>query len=122
VSEPRKSVVEQMREKLDPHMFAILRRSFEDADYNLEYERKGLSAWESPEYRPYCLRCDTMRRMEHRDYGYECSVCHNKCAHDGRALASGMEARSGETAQQGSTEGDSPVGSEAGETPKQDRP
>jgi hypothetical protein len=83
------SIVDDMRAKLPPHVFDALRRNFEDADYNLEYEQKGLSAWESPEYRPYCCGCSTMRRMEHRPYGYQCSICGGKCGFKGEALPNG---------------------------------
>lgn len=64
----------------------LLLPSLEDAAYNREYEAKGLSAWESPEYRPYCLNCRTMRRMEHRAFGYECSKCHAKCGPKGEDI------------------------------------
>lgn len=28
-----------------------------------------------PSWRPYCLKCSTMKRMEDRPYGYESSKC-----------------------------------------------
>lgn len=31
-----------------------------------------------PKYRPYCLKCSTMARMEKTDYGFKCVACGNK--------------------------------------------
>ncbi len=31
-----------------------------------------------PNWKPYCMKCDTMHRMEIRDYGWQCSKCRNK--------------------------------------------
>jgi len=33
-------------------------------------------------WRPYCLMCDTMLRMESMPYGFRCSVCRNEINHD----------------------------------------
>jgi RNA polymerase-binding transcription factor DksA len=74
------AMVERLQGKVPADLIAVLMPSLMDAAYNAEYERKNLSAWESPEYRPYCMSCSTMRRMEHRDYGYQCSVCGAKAA------------------------------------------
>ena len=30
---------------------------------------------EDNSYRPYCLRCRTMYRMEHTDTGWKCGIC-----------------------------------------------
>lgn len=35
-----------------------------------------------PNWRPYCLVCDTMLRMRKTDFGYECVACKNKINHD----------------------------------------
>lgn len=33
-------------------------------------------------WRPYCLVCNTMMRMETRPYGFQCVSCKNKIKHD----------------------------------------
>lgn len=35
-----------------------------------------------PDWRPYCLVCDTMLRMRKTDYGYQCIACGNEINHD----------------------------------------
>lgn len=38
---------------------------------------------DNPNWRPYCLKCDTFLRMKRRDYGFQCSQCLNTINHDG---------------------------------------
>lgn len=82
--EGRQGIVETMRAKLSPELFMALLPSLCDMEYNSDYE--SVPAWSSPAYRPYCS-CPTMRRMEHRAYGYQCSVCGGKCDRQGKSLA-----------------------------------
>lgn len=35
-----------------------------------------------PNWRPYCCRCDTMKRMEKTEYGYKCACCGNEINSD----------------------------------------
>jgi hypothetical protein len=35
-----------------------------------------------PNWRPYCLMCDTMLRMTKESYGYKCQMCRNEINHD----------------------------------------
>lgn len=35
-----------------------------------------------PDWRPYCLVCTSMKRMEKTEYGFRCVACLNKINHD----------------------------------------
>ena len=51
----------------------------------MEAKKKALpidNPQSDPAWRPYCLVCDTMMRMEKTDYGYKCRACRNEINRD----------------------------------------
>lgn len=44
-------------------------------------EAKG-GSWYDDNWQPYCLMCNTVARMQKRDYGFECHQCGNMTGWD----------------------------------------
>lgn len=48
----------------------------------MEYDAKGHAIPPYQGWRPYCLVCPTMHRMETTDFGWRCVACRNEIGKD----------------------------------------